>query len=117
MKILVCGGRNYQDRTRVFATLDRIHEKAAITTIVHGAARGADTLAAEWAKYRHVQCEPYAADWKRDGKRAGYVRNRIMLNASKPDAVVAFPGGPGTAHMVREAQQAGYRVLRIGQPA
>ena len=106
MKILVCGGRNYRDRTRMFVTLDRIHEKAAITTVVHGAARGGDTLAAEWAECRCVRCEPYPADWQRDGKQAGYIRNRRMLDA-RPDAVIAFPGGPGTAHMVRRPNSQG----------
>lgn len=113
MKILVCGGRNYRDRTRLFAALYRIHEKAVITTVVHGAARGADALAAEWAESRSVRCEPYPADWQRDGKLVGYIRNRRMRDAGKPDAVIAFPGGPGTAHLVRQTRQSGYRVLRI----
>lgn len=113
MKILVCGGRNYRDRTRLFATLDHIHESAPIATVVHGAARGADALAGEWAECRGIRTEPYPADWKRDGRQAGYIRNRRMLDTSKPDAVIAFPGGSGTAHMVRQARQSGYRVLRI----
>lgn len=36
-----------------------------------------------------------------------------MLDEGKPDLVVAFPGGPGTAHMVRIARAAGVRVLKV----
>lgn len=113
MKILVCGGRDYTDQTQLFDTLDQVHETAPITTIIHGAARGADTLAGRWAAARGISCDVYPADWQRDGRRAGYIRNQRMLDNSRPDAVVAFPGGPGTADMVRLAKQRGLNILRV----
>lgn len=82
MKILVCSGRDYTDRGQLFDTLDQVHEAAPITTIIHGAARGADTLAGRWAAARGVRCDVYPADWQRDGRRAGYIRNQRMLDAS-----------------------------------
>ena len=107
-RILVCGGRDYRNRSKVFETLDA---QEGPFVIIHGAARGADTLAAEYARERGVKAEAYPADWKRDGRSAGYRRNERMLRL-RPDLVIAFPGGPGTAHMVEIAQRAGVPTLR-----
>lgn len=52
------------------------------------------------------------ADWRARGKRAGAIRNREMLR-HKPDIVVAFAGGRGTADMVSVAARAGINTYRI----
>ena len=36
-----------------------------------------------------------------------------MLDEGKPDLVIAFPGGRGTADMVRKANRAGVKVVEI----
>lgn len=36
-----------------------------------------------------------------------------MIDEGKPDLVVAFPGGRGTADMVNKALAAGIKVIRI----
>jgi hypothetical protein len=109
MRLLVCGGRDYTDRATVFAVLDRVHAHRPITCLVHGAARGADSLGAAWAISRGIHTEPHPADWLRLGKAAGPLRNAEML-ATGVDGVLAFPGGRGTAHMVRIAREAGVPV-------
>lgn len=107
MKVLVCGGRGYDDKEKVYSTLDRVHADAdGDITIIHGGAKGADTLAGLWAKERKVLYEVYHANWKRDGRGAGILRNIEMLEEGKPDLVIAFPGGIGTADMVRRAKGA-----------
>lgn len=80
--------------------------------MIHGAARGADTLAAQWAQARGVPIEAYPANWARDGRIAGPIRNRHMLACGRPDGVVAFPGGRGTIDMVAIAEAAGLKVWR-----
>ena len=112
MRILVCGGRDYQDWRRVYKALDHLHAQRGITCIIHGAAPGADTLADRWAKERGLRVEPWAAEWKRYGNAAGPKRNAEMLAGARPDAVVAFPGGPGTADMTRRAEAVGLKVWR-----
>lgn len=109
MRVLVCGGRNYEHAERLFGVLDSLPQRP--TTIVHGGARGADWLAGRWAYYAEVDVEVYAADWAR-GKRAGPERNQRMIE-SKPDLVVAFPGGRGTADMVRRAKAAGIPIVEV----
>ena len=54
MDLLVCGGRDYQDYQALRSTLDRLHKDLHFTTIIHGAARGADSLAGRWARERNI---------------------------------------------------------------
>jgi len=110
MKILVCGGRDFNDYKLVSEALNPyIHEGLVI---VHGAAKGADSLAMKWAMDNATH-EAYPADWTKYGKRAGYIRNVQMLNEGKPDLVIAFPGGKGTAMMIKLSESAGVPVVKI----
>jgi hypothetical protein len=78
---------------------------------MQGGASGADTFAKEWATTK-PGIERYVchADWDKYGKAAGPKRNARMLEW-KPDMVIAFPGGAGTANMVKQAEAMGVRVL------
>ena len=113
MRLLVCGGRDYHDKAALFATLDSYHAVKPVDLVIHGAARGADMLAQSWADSRGVCCLQYPAKWDCDGKAAGPVRNRLMLVDGKPDFVIAFPGGRGTANMVKQAKAAGVAVREL----
>lgn len=116
MKLLVCGGRDFTDRAFVFACLDRADAKRRVMLLAHGAARGADALADEWAEARGISRLPFPADWEAHGKAAGARRNAEMLAAFAPDGAVAFPGGPGTADMVRRLRAAGVPVWQPTPP-
>ena len=111
MRVLVCGGRKFRDEQYLFRILDQIHnDGTVITCIIEGEAQGADQLSALWASRRGVPIDPYPAEWDRHGLGAGPVRNSKMLIEGKPDLVVFFPGGKGTADMVAKARKAGVRV-------
>jgi YspA, cpYpsA-related SLOG family len=107
--VLVYGGRGYSDRATLFRVLDEL----SATTIISGGASGADTLAEHWTYERGVPVVRYPADWARHGNAAGLVRNQQMLDDGKPDLAVAFPGGKGTADMVRRARKAGIPIKII----
>lgn len=108
-RVLICGGRNYQNIKEVFRVLDGLNPKP--TLIIQGGAFGADACASEWAYKRDVLERQFAADWKAHGRAAGPIRNQKMLDEGKPDLVIAFPGGAGTADMVRRAKAAGVPVI------
>lgn len=116
MRALVCGGRDYTDREMIWYHLD-FFGPPEITEVISGMARGADTIAAEWALRFKFPLHKFYADWERDGKAAGPIRNQRMLDEGKPDLVIAFPGGRGTADMVRRAEKAGVPVHKIGWTA
>lgn len=109
MKVLVCGGREFQDWPALRMLLDAQHEGAPITLLIHGDAVGADRLAGKWARTRRVTVKAFPANWERDGKAAGPIRNSAML-LEGPELVIAFPGGKGTADMIRKAIKAGVPV-------
>lgn len=112
-RVIVCGGRDYQDGTRVSAVLHKLHSEAGIDLIIEGGAKGADYLAHVWACMAGVPTERFEADWENQGSFAGPARNKRMLDEGKPDLVIAFPGGRGTADMVRKARKAGVQVVEI----
>jgi len=111
MRVLVCGGRGYEDWAAVEVVL-RIFDPR-YTTLIHGACpTGADHIAESVAHALHWQrLIPYYADWDKYGRAAGPIRNKRMLVEGKPDVVIVFPGGNGTANMVSQAHKAGLHVL------
>lgn len=113
MRVLVCGGRDFSDSAYLYKTLDELKRAAAIDAIIEGDARGADRIAGYWARKNRIDNYKFPANWLRDGKAAGPIRNEQMLREGRPDLVLAFPGGAGTAHMVRIARRAGVRVLEV----
>jgi hypothetical protein len=110
-KVLVCGGRNYQEWSSVQTHLGILHSEDPFSHVIHGDALGADRLAAHWARTNKVQEVACPANWDGYGKAAGVLRNKAML-ALGPDLVVAFPGGTGTQHMIDLALKAGVEVQR-----
>jgi predicted Rossmann-fold nucleotide-binding protein len=108
-RVLVCGGRNYADRETVYAELAKLDPDV----VIEGGALGADKLAFDWARLNGRGSVTHEADWAKLGAKAGPIRNAEMLRLSEPDMVLAFPGGRGTADMVRRAEKAGIRVVRV----
>jgi hypothetical protein len=113
MRVLVCGGRTFSDAELLCGMLNHLKERFPDISIIHGAARGADQLAGAWAHENNVSCVAFPANWDAYGRSAGHVRNGEMLSRGKPDLVVAFPGGRGTANMIEQATQAGVKVINV----
>lgn len=114
MKVLVCGGRDYDRYVELSDYLDKMHEETPITCVIQGGARGADSKAAKWADTNQVNCIAVPAKWGKHGKSAGYKRNVEMLDYN-PDKVVATRGGKGTAMMKDIATKAGIPVETVGE--
>lgn len=115
MKVLVCGGRDFADTESVYDVLSKFDPET--TVVITGAARGADNIALSVARQLGLWAWPCPADWARYGKAAGHRRNQRMLDQGKPDLVVAFPGGAGTANMIERAKKAGIEVREIARKA
>ncbi len=129
MRVLVCGGRTWgwahptesdyrqrlaaRQRAKTYSVLDAFHNREPIDVVINGDARGADRLSSKWATHRGVPVARYPANWKHEGRAAGPIRNQRMLDIGRPDIVVAFPGGHGTADMVARAYDAGVRVFDV----
>lgn len=130
MRAIICGGRNYAkmptftslltaeelelERGRVRQETSRLQEALSslpLTEIAEGGATGADFAASVWARMTGVPVKTFDADWNGYRRQfAGQRRNQRMLDEFKPDLVIAFPGGNGTADMVKRAGIAGVLV-------
>lgn len=115
-RILICGGRNYNNSARFDEVM------AAITPyfkpsfcIIQGGARGADRLAAIWAFDRGCAMLEMRANWNFYSYSAGYIRNGWMIEFGMPDLVVAFPGGTGTQNMIEQARAKGIDVYVVSE--
>lgn len=130
MRVLVTGGRLFgvqrSQRHLVEAALQSTLEAEADRLgseddeiefiVIQGGANGADKAARDWAvKNGHVSLT-FDAPWGHYGSSAGPIRNGWMLQYGKPDLVLAFPGGLGTANMVSQAEAAKVPVRRIAMP-
>ena len=141
MRVLVCGGRNFAEvdnspdeeflkRTAEYKFVhDHLHNLSlgwprtpedeygnwlpAVTIITGECPTGVDQAAIDWAVVNWTGYKGFPADWKTHGKAAGPIRNKQMLDEGKPDVVVAFPGGKGTANMVKLAREAGVPVTIV----
>lgn len=112
-RVLVCGGRDYDDWHFLCEALDAINDTKPMGMVIQGGARGADALARAWADARGVACLSFPALWRKHGRAAGPIRNKEMLDEGCPHLVVAFPGGRGTDNMCEQAHNAGVKVFRV----
>jgi len=111
-RILICGDRNYQDWIKVQEYLDTI---SRTTIIIHGGARGADSLAGNLATSLKMKVIKFPANWDKYGKAAGVLRNQQMLDEGHPDLVVYFhkdiENSKGTRDMLKRATDSGIRTI------
>jgi hypothetical protein len=99
---LFCGSRDWTDRSRIRADLERLPEGSVV---IEGGARGADRIAREEAQALGIHVATVNALWGHHGRSAGYRRNEAMARL-QPDFVYAYPllGSVGTGHMIRIAE-------------
>lgn len=114
MRLLVCGGRDFKDVPLLWRTLDDLRDKTpepGIRLVIDGASDdvtgpyvGADYWAHQWALARNIPTVRQHAKWREQGRAAGPIRNEEMFERHQPEHVVAFPGGRGTANMIKVAE-------------
>lgn len=110
-KVLICGSRFYTHYEKVLHYVRRLKATSVHgdIVIIAGGARGADTLAVKAAIACGLPFREYPAQWEKYGKKAGPIRNQIMLDMEKPGLVVAFheniDGSKGTKDMVSRAKR------------
>lgn len=122
-RFCISGSRHWTDAETIRRTLTTLLEqllgaqtveRPEQVTLVHGNARGADTLAALAAQELGMTVEAHPADWKRYGRSAGMRRNRQMLD-SGVHQLLAFPlpQSVGTRGAITDARKRGIPVTII----
>lgn len=106
MKTIIAGGRDHVFTKRDFELLDQYRGILPITEVVSGCATGADRMGEIWAQSRKLpvtKFDPNSMDLSMNFAIRAKLRNQQM--ADYADALVAFPGGSGTADMIRRATE------------
>lgn len=116
-RILVTGSRTWQNERVIREALgDAFRQRPEPdtgATVVHGGARGADKMAARWARDFSCVGNPigevvYHPNWQLYGRRAGILRNQQMVNDGAY-VCLAFirDGSRGASHCALAAEAAG----------
>lgn len=97
--VLVTGSRDWTDIDIIKKELEKL-EKNVI--LIHGGAKGADSIAGRLWKQMGGKVIECKADWDKYGKAAGPKRNEQMLTEFDISSALAFRNGcsKGTSHMV-----------------
>ncbi len=105
MKIIIAGGRTFDDYDLLCQICDKTLSLQSEIEIVSGTANGADKLGEKYASEKGYPIKQFPADWDKYGKSAGYKRNEEM--AKYADALIAFWDGKsrGTKHMINLAKR------------
>jgi hypothetical protein len=77
--------------------------------VVSGVATDALAESEEWVHRNGLPVHRFPSDWRRHGRAAGPIRNRLM--AEYADAVALFPSGRGIANPYSEALRSGISII------
>jgi hypothetical protein len=88
MRLAVVGTRTFAGEDVLTSYLDRYRARHGELVIISGGARGADRMAADYARRHGLELVVFRPDWVANGRRAGALRNRRIVDAA--DALVAF---------------------------
>jgi len=108
MKLIIAGGRNYKLGPKEFSRLDAEFQGTRagwVKQVISGGATGVDAGGEFWAKCWGIPVRVIKPNWKKWGRSAGPIRNKVM--AKTASAVVLFYGGKGTESMFQEARKQG----------
>ncbi len=103
MRLLVAGGRHLDDVTPIRRALDLVHARGPVSVLIHGGSGFLGIASEDWAREQRLHVVRYPANWREFGKRAESIRNGFMLTDSRPDMVLALPGGNDTRDLVMRA--------------
>lgn len=111
IKIGVIGSRSFNDYELLKRTLDEYLGK--VWVIVSGGAKGADYLGEKWAIENNIKTCIYKPDWDTYGNKAGFIRNKDIVEDS--DLIIAFWDAlsRGTEHSIKLAEKMGKEVRII----
>lgn len=119
LRILITGSRDFEDfnlaREALLSCYNYFNiSESSQVTVVHGGARGADSILGYVAKQLGCHVEVHKADWNMNGKSAGLIRNIKMVSLGA-DVVLAFPVGKssGTRHCIQQAAQHDLPVVNV----
>lgn len=109
MRLLICGGRHFDDAALIDSELSLLHASTPISVIIHGGVPAIGAPAEAWARRNTVHIIRYPANFSQ-GKSGDSVRDKFMLDDSRPDAAFIFQGGRRTSELLARAHANGIEI-------
>jgi predicted Rossmann fold nucleotide-binding protein DprA/Smf involved in DNA uptake len=111
MKLAIIGSRSFDDYDLLRRMVSTHYPD--VTFIISGGAIGADRLARRYAGEHGLELHEHLPDWKRFGRAAGQIRNRLIIDDA--DAVLAFWDGSskGTLGGLEYARRRGKQIVVV----
>ena len=105
MKLAIVGSRSLDMYETVKNAVDSLSTE--VTEIVSGGARGVDSFAERYAWEHSIPTVIFKPDWAKYGKRAGFIRNKDIVE--RADFVLAVWDGEsrGTLDSINHARKLG----------
>lgn len=105
MKLAIIGSRSFDNYFLLCKEVESLPLYSLITKIVSGGSKGADYLGALYALDHGLSLTEYYPEWDKYGKRAGFIRNKTIIQNS--DIVIAFHDGEskGTLNSIELAKK------------
>lgn len=112
MRLIIAGSRTFEDPEKDYNLVVRALDQASghlpvppqkADVIVSGAAPGVDRLGEIFAGEHKIRLKQFPADWKTNGKSAGYIRNYQMAKYATACVVVWDGKSSGSLHMAKTA--------------
>ena len=102
--LLVSGSRSIVDIRWVYSCID---EMKPFDKIIHGGARGVDSIANKYCVEREIPCEIFSPDYDTFGKTAPLLRNTVMLRKATKVLILWDGVSSGTADVLRKTKALG----------
>ncbi|BAO62723.1 DUF2493 domain-containing protein [Pseudomonas protegens] len=115
MRVLICAGRYYADDRRCRQVLDAFQRLHETRVVIHGGSQFLGAHIEDWARDIGADIVRYPPNWQRHGKHAERLRNAFMLADSRPDIVLALPGGEDTEELLAQARARQIQVLSMAE--
>lgn len=115
-KVIIAGSRTIPERCPIlFNKVSRILQNLDYSEIVSGTARGGDRFGEWFAEQCSIPVKEFKADWDKNGKSAGYIRNSEMADYATHLIAILDLTVPskGTRHMIKTAKEKGLKVRVI----
>ena len=109
MKTIIAGSRTLDDPEPLLLAIDNC--PWTITTIISGRAKGADTIGEAYAEAFGIPVMSFPADWDKQGKSAGRIRNEEMAKVAQACIVLWDGISPGSKNMIGLAKTYGLPLM------
>lgn len=113
MKLIIAGSREGFELFDVSMAMAESGFKERVTEVVSGTARGVDRLGEAWAKVNGIPVKKFPANWDKNGRAAGHIRNREMGDYADALLVLIHNESKGSEGMLSYATKKGLEVFVV----